>query len=78
MPPNRKLIYIINIYKYSDMDKKKYIAPFCRTSLLDPEMLVAASKDENFSIFNEEGLNDDAVMSNEQRPNSGSIWDQGW
>ena len=59
------------------MNKKRYIVPFCRISVLDPEMLIAASKDEEFIISNEEGEGN-AVLSNEQRPNSGSIWDKGW
>ena len=59
------------------MNKKKYIVPFCRTSVLDPEMLLAASEDEDFFISDEEGEGN-AVLSNEQRPNSGSIWDKGW
>ena len=58
------------------MDKKKYIAPFCRTSVLDPEMLLAASKDNEFFISDEE-VGGDALMSNEKR-DKGSIWDKGW
>lgn len=58
------------------MNKKRYIVPFCRTSVLDPEMLIAASSDEDFFISNDEGEGN-ATMSNEKR-DKGSIWDQGW
>ena len=60
------------------MNKKRYIVPFCRISVLDSEMLVATSEKE-FNISNTV-TEQDADLSNIKRPDKGSnsIWDKGW